>query len=310
MKTPSAHSKKTSRQTCALWLFLAFWPLAGCFNIQMSKKEVKEDSILSIKIQGLLTNEIAEEFMGYVRDYAGKDEIKGVLLRVDTPGGTVGASQEINATIKEVREFYKKPVVVSGGDIVASGGVYAIMSANQIFLNPGTLFGSIGVLMQFQNVSELIRWAKMDIYHLKAGEFKDSGNPFRQMTLRERELFENLLETALDQFKDAIAKGRSLEAKAVDRIADGRIIPGAEAVDLGLADVLGPFNAAVREIGKMTGLGSDPKLFSPTDEPPFFQHLDSLLKPPSFEKIFLKFLPLRSFSGQPLFLLPSYLSAK
>ena len=306
---PAAPPEKAGRLS-ALFLIFMLWPLSGCFNMYPAKKEVKEEAILSVKVQGILTSEVSEKFMSEVREYAGKNKIKGVLVRVETPGGTVGASQEINATIKEIREFYKKPVFVSGGDIVASGGVYAIMSADQIFLNPGTLFGSIGVLMQFTDVSELARWAKMDVYHLKSGEFKDSGTPFRKMTLRERELFENLLESVLDQFKAAVARGRGLEEKVVERLADGRIISGGEAVDLGLADTLGPFNAAVRAIGKKTGLGSAPKLFSPEEEFPFSLYLDSLLKPPSLKQLFQKIPPLSSFSGQPLFLLPSHLPAK
>lgn len=286
--------------------------LTSCFNfdqIQQKKKPVKEDSILLLNIIGIITHELSEELMRYVREYANKEQIKGVLVRVNSPGGTVGASQEINALIREVRDFYKKPVFISGGDLVASGAVYSVMSADKIFTNKGTLFGSIGVLMEFHNYSELIRWAKMDIYHLKAGEFKDSGSPYRKMTLRERELFENLMESTMDQFKEAIVNGRKLDPKTVEVFADGRIFSGKEAFEFGLVDFLGSFNQAVRAIGEETGLGSNPHLFDPGARTPYERFFESFSgKSFLFEKFFSVFSQLEKLSGQPLYILPSYVS--
>ena len=163
--------------------------------------------------------------------------------------------------------------------------------------------------MEFHNYSELIRWAKMDIYHLKAGEFKDSGSPYRQMTLRERELFESLMENTLDQFKQAIVNGRKLDPKAVEIFSDGRIFSGKEAFELGLVDSIGSFNQAIRAIGEETGLGSDPHLFDPgakTTYEKFFENFSgkSLL----FEKFFSIFNKFEKLSGQPLYILPSYVS--
>lgn len=293
-----------------VFLILISLCLTSCLNIYESKKKVSKDSILFLEINGLITSAVSENFMGHVRDYASKDEIKGVLIRVNSPGGTVGASQEINRTVKDIKSYYKKPVVVSGGDVVASGGVYSIISADQIFLSPGTLFGSIGVLMQFQNLSELIRWAKIEIYALKAGEFKDSGNPFRGMTLRERELFENTLDTVLSQFKEAIVKGRGLEEKVVQDISDGRIMTGEEALELGLVDHIGSLNEAVRAIGQASGLGSDPKLFSPVSQSPFMKYFggDGTQSQSFIERLAYKFFNLYSLSGHILYVWPSYLS--
>ena len=197
--------------------------LTACFNFGSTQKmkSVKQDSILLLNILDIINSEVAQDLMEHVREYGKQNHIKGVLMRVDSPGGTVGASQEINALVREIREIYKKPVFVSGGDTVASGAVYSIVSADKIFVNEGTLFGSIGVLIQFRDYSELMRWAKMDIYHLKSGEFKDSMSPYRKMTLRERELFENILSNTLDQFKKAIVKGRKLDPKVVEAVSDG-----------------------------------------------------------------------------------------
>lgn len=299
-------------QSKLIFCLILCFSLISCFNfdqIQQKKKPVKENSILLLNIKGIITSELSEELMGYVREYANKEQIKGILIRVNSPGGTVGASQEINSLIREVREFYKKPVFVSGGELVASGAIYSIVSADKIFTNEGTLFGSIGVLMEFHNYSELIRWAKMDVYHLKAGEFKDSGSPYRKMTLRERELFENLMENTLDQFKQAIAKGRKLDPKAVEAFSDGRVFSGKEAFELGLVDSIGSFNQAVRAIGEETGLGSEPHLFDPGAKSPYERFFESFSgKSLLFEKFFSLFNKFEKLSGQPLYILPSYVS--
>ena len=294
-----------------LYFIFCFF-LTACFNfdqIQQQKRTVKDNSILLLNITGVITAELSEAFMKHVRNYAGEEKIKGVLVRVNSPGGTVGASQEINATIQEIKEFYKKPVFISGGDQVTSGAVYSIVSADKIFTNRGSLFGSIGVLMEFYNYSELIQWAKMDIYHLKAGEFKDIGSPYRKMTLRERELFENLMENALDQFKEAIITGRKLDPKVVESFSDGRIFSGAEALELGLVDSLGSFNQVVRAIGEKTGLGSNPLLFDPGARSSYEKFFENFFSQSFlFKKLLSQFNRFENMSGQLLYILPSYVS--
>ena len=294
--------------------FILLFCLTACIDlneIQNQKKVIKNNSILLLHIKGIITSELSEDFMKHIRNYADKDKIKGVLIRVNSPGGTVGASQEIYTAIKEIKEFYKKPVFVSGGDLVASGAVYSIMSADKIFINEGTLFGSIGVLMEFFNYSELIRWAKTEVYHLKAGEFKDSGSPYRKMTLRERELFENLMENTLDQFKVAIMEGRKLNARDVERFADGRIFSGEDAQNYQLVDTIGSFNQAIRSIGELTGLGTSPHLFDPGAKTPYERFFENLSgKYPIFQKFFSKISTMEKLSGQPLYILPSYLPSQ
>jgi len=292
--------------------FIFCFFLTACFNfdqIQQQKRTVKDNSILLLNITNMITSELSEAFMKHVRTYAGEEKIKGVLVRINSPGGTVGASQEINTTIREIREFYKKPIFISGGDLVASGALYSIVSADKIFINRGALVGSIGALMRFYDYSELIQWVKMDIYDLKAGEFKDIGSPYRKMTLRERELFENLMENALDQFKEAIVSGRKLDFKVVESLSDGRIFSGAEALEFGLVDSLGSFNQAVRAIGEKTGLGSSPRLFDPgakSSYERFFEHFFS--RSFLFNQLLSRFNRFEKMSGQPLYILPSYIS--
>lgn len=283
---------------------------SGCFQNYSAPKKVKKDSVLSFEIQGIITGGVSQEFMKHIRRYMNEPMIKGLIVRIDSPGGTVGASQEINETIKEVRDLYKKPVVVSAGDIMASGGIYSAVSADQIIVNRGSLLGSIGALMVFKNVSELVRWAKMDIYSIRAGEFKDSGSPFREMTLREREIFENLMENVLEQFKLAIVEGRGLDPKAVEEFSDGRIFTGEDAVRIGLADKTGFFNEAVKVIGELTGLGSSPELFSPAKEGVLFKYLGDLDSGSFISSTLEKFLSFYHLTGKPLYIMPSYLGPK
>ncbi|MCY4513191.1 MAG: signal peptide peptidase SppA [Bdellovibrionales bacterium] len=293
-----------------LIFFTVFLSLFGCFQNYSAPKKVKKDSILSLEVQGIITSSVSQEFMEQIRRYMKNPMIKGLLVRIDSPGGTVGASQEINEAIKEVRDLYKKPVVVSAGDIMASGGIYSAVSADQIIVNKGSLLGSIGALMVFKNVSELIRWAKMDIYSIKAGEFKDSGSPFREMTLREREIFENLMEDVLEQFKSAIVEGRGLDPKVVEAFTDGRVFTGEYAVQIGLADKTGFFNEAIKVIGELTGLGSAPELFSPSKDKGLFKYLGDLDSKAVIPSSFERFLSFYRLSGKPLYIMPSYLSVR
>lgn len=298
-----------------LGLFISFFFIAFSFSscIDMGEmqadKTIRDKTLLLLQIKGLITSELSENFADHVRTYASKDKIKGVLIRVDSPGGAVAASQEINSAIADIKKLYKKPVYVSGGDLVASGGVFSIMNADKIFVNAGTLFGSIGVLAQFRNLSELAKWAKVEFYNITAGEFKDSGDPFRKMTFRERELFENLLEVTHNQFKQSIIAGRNLDPKDVELFSDGRVFSGADAVQYGLADEVGTFNDTLRALGSKTGLGSDPKLFDPDFKTPYERFFENFgVKSNPFSVLLSRWNQLESLSGKPLYILPGYLA--
>ena len=303
---------KKPRRPLFLFIFGLF--LSGCFSPSVYHEPApmlkpKRDAVLSLSVTGVIGRKTAEGFMKRIRFYAGDEKIKGVLIRMDSPGGSVGASQEINAGIKAIRSLHKKPVIVSSGDMMASGAVLSAASADQIFVNPGTLFGSIGVIGQFENLEELLRFAKVDVYNIKSGEFKDSGSPHRKMTLREREMFESMMGALHGQFKQALVEGRGLKPELVERVSDGRVFTGEEAVKLGLADQAGNFNEAVRAIGKLSGLGSNPYLFTPQERGAFFKDFKDY-----FESSLLLNLAGRIFSqpaglrGKPLFILPSYLT--
>jgi protease IV len=186
------------------------------------------------------------------------DKIKAVVLRIDSPGGAVGPSQEIYSEIRKLRE--KKPVIATMGSVGASGGYYIACAAEKIFANPGTITGSIGVIAEFANYEQLLKWAKVDVEVIKSGELKDVGSPLRQMTGPERKYIQNLIDNVHSQFKLAVSQGRGINLKEVDKIADGRIFTGEQAKDLKLVDDLGSLSDAIRLAGTMGGLKGEPNV--------------------------------------------------
>jgi protease-4 len=182
--------------------------------------------------------------------------IGAVVLRLNSPGGSVAPSQEIYDAVVD----FKKPLVVSMGSVAASGAFYIACGAKHVFANPGTITGSIGVIMEFANLEGLYDWAKVKRYSIKTGKFKDAGAEYRDLTEEERNLFTQMVMNVLDQFKHAIMTGRNLPAQAVDAIADGRVFSGAQAKQLGLVDQLGGYMDAVTQAGKLAGIQGKPKV--------------------------------------------------
>lgn len=185
-----------------------------------------------------------------------KDEgIKAIILRINSPGGAVGSTQEI---YREVRKTLPaKKVVASMGNVAASGGYYVAAAADRIVAAPGTITGSIGVIMQFIQLEGLLDKIGVQFEILKSGEFKDIGSPDRKMTKRDREMLNVLIKDIQEQFVNGVAKGRKMPVEKVRKIADGRVFSGARAKDLGLVDVLGNFQDAVALAKKMAGIKGD-----------------------------------------------------
>ncbi|MCP4681902.1 MAG: signal peptide peptidase SppA [Desulfobacterales bacterium] len=188
-------------------------------------------------------------------------KIKAIILRINSPGGSVGPAQEI---YREVRKTSKtKKVIASMGGVAASGGYYIAAAANKIVAEPGTITGSIGVIMEFVLLKDLVNKIGIKFEVLKSGEFKDVGSPHREMTERDRELVNDLIADIQNQFVEAVAKGRNLDVEQVKEIADGRIFSGARAKELGLIDVLGNFQDAVEMAKEMAGIKGDVTLVYP-----------------------------------------------
>jgi len=188
--------------------------------------------------------------------------VKAVVVRVNSPGGVVGPTQEIVGAIHRVRKA-GKPVVASFGAVAASGGYYVGTAADRIFANPGTLTGSIGVIMQMANVESLLKKVGVEYVVVKAGAYKDVGNFARTMTPEERRILQTLLDDVYGQFVAAVAQGRKLDESAVRAFADGRIYSGQQAHALKMIDELGGFEEAVEAAGKLAGVPGKPKLILP-----------------------------------------------
>lgn len=211
--------------------------------------------------------ETSEEQVKALRKFAQDDSIKAIVVRVDSPGGAVGPSQEIHRAILKARE--KKKVVISMGAVAASGGYYVAVAGDKIVANPGTITGSIGVISQFPYVGELIHLAKLDYTVIKSGPLKDAGSPLRPMDDAERAYFQGLIDDIYGQFVNDVAQGRKLEVAKVKEVADGRVLTGQQALALGLVDKIGNLLDAVDEAKALAAAEGEPRLIYPEKEERF-----------------------------------------
>ncbi|MGZ3523895.1 MAG: signal peptide peptidase SppA, partial [Thermodesulfobacteriota bacterium] len=202
---------------------------------------------------------VIEELQQYLAD----DGVKAIVLRVDSPGGGVGPAQEIHREIMRIRSTSKKKVVTSMGSVAASGGYYIACASDRIVANPGTITGSIGVIMQFSNLEELLKKIGVKGVVLKSGEHKDIGSPFREMTPEEKKIMQDVLDNVHEQFIQAVADGRKLDRSKVAQIADGRILTGEQAKNLGLVDQLGNLQDTIDITAKMVGIEGKPNILYP-----------------------------------------------
>ena len=177
--------------------------------------------------------------------------VKAIVLRVDSPGGVVGACQEIYEKVKEVKE--KKPVVVSMGSVAASGGLYVSVGASKIVANPGTITGSIGVILQTYNLKGLADKIGVKVITVKSGKFKDLLNPFKEPDPESLKVVQQLIDDSYRQFVEAVAQGRKIPVEKVREFADGRIFTGRRAKELGLVDYLGGLDRAVEVARELSG---------------------------------------------------------
>jgi protease-4 len=224
-------------------------------------ERVEKPSILALDLEGVIMD--GRDFLDTLRKYRKEDRIKAVLIRINSPGGVVGPSQEINDEIKRTREEFKKPVIAFCSAVAASGAYYAAVGADKIVTTPGCMIGSIGALMEFMNLEKLYDWAKVQRYAITTGKFKDAGAEYKPLTSEQRELFQDLLNDVLAQFKAAIVEGRKMKPEFLNQYADGRVFTGAQAVKLGFADSVGSWDDARKMLGQMANLGDNPETFKP-----------------------------------------------
>ncbi len=277
--------------------------------MQEPEKKLTGDTILVLRVNGVILN--SERVLKQIKKYAYDDKVKAVVVRINSPGGVVGSSQEYYNELKRLRLKTKKPVVVSCADLAASGAYYTAVAGDKIFVNAGTLMGSIGVIMEFANLSGLYDWAKIKRYVIKTGAYKDSGAEYRPMRDDEQKYFQTLIDEVHMQFKKAVAEGRHLPLEKVEPYADGRVFNGETAVKLGFADEIGTFQDAIDYATTAGNIKGKPDIF----EPPkwrenflqlFMEQDEDQYEGKAFGKIFKSvFKP--DLLGRPLFLMPGVL---
>ncbi len=203
----------------------------------------------------------ADKVVKLLRKYDRDDDVRAVVVRIDSPGGSVAPSQEIYSALRNLRK--KKKVVVSMGNLAASGGYYIAAAADQIYASPGTLTGSIGVIFMHFNVRGLLEAVKVEETTLKAGKYKDTLSPFRPLNELDREEVQTISEDVYGQFIRDVAEGRGLREDEVRKLAEGRIYTGRRAKDLRLVDELGGFQDAVAKAWQLAGQSGEPRLQLP-----------------------------------------------
>lgn len=219
------------------------------------------DKIAVVDLEGVIVD--PKGVVQNLKRYADDDSVKAIILHVNTPGGGVAASQEIYREVKRIRDEKKKRIVAQIETVGASGGYYVASATDKIYADPGSIVGSIGVIAEWYNYGDLIKWAKMKDITLKAGEFKDTGSPTRDMTPAEREYLQGMIDNMHQQFIQAVADGRHLKVEEVKAIADGKVWTGQQAVPMKLVDQLGDFQDAVNDTAKAVGIKGEPVLVHP-----------------------------------------------
>lgn len=205
-----------------------------------------------IEITGMIMD--SKKTLARLEKFEESDQIKAVVLRLNSPGGATAPSEEIYQAVKN----YSKPVVVSMSSVAASGAYYIACGAKKIFANPGTLTGSIGAVMEFVNLGELYKWAKVHRYSVKAGKFKDAGAEYRELEPEEKALMQGVVDDTLAHFRQAVVAGRKIPLSEVTQIADGRVFTGSQAKAVHLIDELGTLKDAVLEAAKMGNIQGKP----------------------------------------------------
>ena len=220
------------------------------------------EKVAVLEIKGVIAD--SQPTIEQLATFRKDSSVKAVVVRIESPGGGVSPSQELYQEVGRTRR--EKPVVVSMGSIAASGGYYIASAAQKIYANPGTITGSIGVILQFTNFEELLNKIGFRMEIVKSGKFKDVGNPSREMTPEERAYLQTMIDNVHQQFVRDVARGRRMQEEEVREVADGRIFTGEQAKELGLVDELGNLRDAINAAAKLAGIEGEPKIVYPEKE--------------------------------------------
>lgn len=215
-----------------------------------------------VEIEGVILE--SETVVKKIRELESRPDVKGIILRINSPGGAAAPSQEIFSELTRIKET--KTVYASISSVAASGGYYVAIGARKIYANPGSLTGSIGVIMQSFNVEKLMNRLGISVETIKSGKNKDIGSVFRSMKSTERKLLESVIEDTHRQFVSAVQQNRSIDPEKLKTLADGRVFTGKQALQHGLIDGLASFRETVDEMKKALGITGDIQLYYPLDK--------------------------------------------
>jgi protease-4 len=219
------------------------------------------DRIGVVDLDGVILS--PEPVVGQLKKFNDDSSIKAIILHVNSPGGGVAASEEIYREVKRIRDDKKKRIVVSIETVGASGAYYVSSASNKIYADNGSIVGSIGVIAEWVNYGDLMKWAKLKSVVLKTGEFKDPGNPTRDLTPAEQAYMQSLIDNMFGQFIQAVADGRGMKFDDVKSIANGKVWTGEQALSMKLIDNVGDFEAVVKDTAKSVGISGEPTLVHP-----------------------------------------------
>ena len=235
-----------------------------------------------IDIAGIISK--SDATIKLIHTYRDDPSVKAIVLRIDTPGGSVAPVQEIFTELEKI----EKPIVTSMGGSAASGGYYIACAADTIVANPGTLTGSIGVIMQFTRMKGLYDKVGLEHQVVKSGQFKDTGSPFRELTEQDQAVLQATVDDVYNQFVDAIfaARGNLLTRAEVVELADGRIFSGKQALESKLIDRLGNLPDAIKIAGELAGIDGKPRVLRPERRTSLFEQLLGIKQMPPFDEMF------------------------
>jgi protease-4 len=219
------------------------------------------DRIGVVDLDGVILS--PQPVVGQLKKFGDDSSIKAIIIHVNSPGGGVAASEEIYREVKRIRDEKKKRIVVSIETVGASGAFYVASASNKIYADQGSIVGSIGVIAQWVNYGDLLKWAKLKDVVIKTGEFKDTGNPARDLTPAEQAYMQALIDNMFAQFIQAVADGRKMKFEEVKTIANGKVWTGEQALSMKLIDQVGDFESAVSDTAKSVGIKGEPTLVHP-----------------------------------------------
>jgi protease-4 len=255
--------KRTIRTALALLglLILVVIGVSLLTSVALDSGWLGGERVAVIRIEGVIMD--SRETIEELRRFRDNPSIKAVVLRIDSPGGGVVPSQEIHTEVLKARKDGRLKVVASMGNLAASGGYYIAAATDKIVANPGTLTGSIGVIMELANVQGLLEKVGVRSVVIKSGRYKDLASPFRAMSKEDRGLLQNVLDDVHDQFIQAVAAGRALKVEEVRPLADGRIFTGRQARTAKLVDELGDLQDAIKLAARLVGIEGEPRVVEP-----------------------------------------------